>query len=222
MKYTLKDRDYFDSYRVLTDELNRKGFDYAVVGGSGIQATISDLFCKNQGTNIKDATGLEHLLRKTKDIDLTSTNSEYEFVEMFNELQALNPEISVDYINEKSRKLKINGTPVFINYQTGPADFRGLSDKFYNDCVGESEKLNLSYKNSKADVYVAKPEFLVASKLTRNDPKDIWDITSLLRTVENYSTEKFDRNKLKGYLEESGKGSYFGRFVEIEKQILEE
>jgi hypothetical protein len=84
--------------------------------------------------------------------------------------------------------------------------------------------LDLRYGNQTASVRVAAPECLIASKLTRNDPKDIWDIGALLKTMRIYRNKigKLKEAKIQDYLTRSGKSEMIGRLAEIKKQILKE
>lgn len=227
MNYTLKDGVYFNALGILTSEFERQGIDYALVGGAAIQARISDTICRRQKTNIRDAVGLEHLLRETKDFDITSNVPEETFVRYFNELQATIPNVSILPERARSKRMKIKGKEdalIHINYQTGPQDFVGLNEDFYQECIRTAQPLRLKYNGTATTVNVATPECIVTSKLTRSDPKDIWDIATLLRTMKMYKQQagKFKESKVRDYLESAGRGEIFGRFGEIKRQILKE
>jgi len=227
MHYTLKDRGYFDALKVFTDEFERQGAKYALVGGAGIQARVSDILCRALKTGISSTTGLEHLLRETKDFDITTNSPEAFFVTYFNEMQALHPHVSIQSESVRSKRMKLKGkedTSVFFNYQTGPQDLSGLDEDFYNECIETAQPINLRYNGSNLCVFVATPECLITSKLTRNDPKDIWDIATLMRVMKAHKQHsgKLRDSKIKRYLERANKGEMFGRFQEIKKQILKE
>lgn len=228
MNYTLKDRGYFESLKVLAEEFDRQKIRYALVGGTGIQARISNILCRAQKTNMNNVIGLEHLLRETKDFDLTSNASENDFVNYFNELQALCPNVSIHTSGIRSKKMKLKrkdeNTSMIINYQTGPQDLAGLNEYFYNECINTAERLNLEYGNTALSVYVATPECLITSKLTRNDPKDIWDIGALLKTMKMHKqySGKLRQKRIEEYLARANKEEMVGRIAEIKKQILKE
>jgi len=228
MNYTLIDRGYFDTLKLLTEEFDRKGIKYALVGGAGIQARISNILCKAKKTDISNAIGLEHLLRQTRDFDITSNASEDVFVNYFNELQALHPSITVNHEGIRSKRIKFRRKDgeinVLINYQTGPQDLAGLDKYFYNECINNAENLNLRYGKNGLLVSVATPECLITSKLTRNDPKDIWDIGALMKTMKMYRqySGKFRQSKVEEYLRRANKEEMIGRLAEIKKQILKE
>lgn len=230
MNYTLQDRGYFDVLKMVSDDLNEQRIHYALVGGTGVQARIADISCRAQKTSIPGALSLEHVLRPTNDLDITSTADESFFVGFFNRIQETNPTVIV--LDERPRckqivmpvKGKKEQTRVFINYQTGPQDFSGLDARFYESCLETATPLTLSYRGSQADVLVASPECLIASKLTRGDPKDVFDISTLLRTMKSYRQigGRLDQKAVVSYLERAGKGYMIGRLAEIRAQITKE
>ncbi|MEK6889835.1 MAG: nucleotidyl transferase AbiEii/AbiGii toxin family protein [Nanoarchaeota archaeon] len=231
MNYTLQNRGYFDVLKMVADDFNQEGVNYALVGGTGIQSRISDISCRAQKTTIPGTNNLEHVLRPTNDLDITSDADEEFFTGFFNRIQALNhPNVVV--LDERPRSKKIvmsikgkkDPIGVFVNYQTGPQDFSGLDTGFYSDCLETATDLILPYRGSKAQIRVATPECLVASKLTRSDPKDIFDISTLLRTMKTYRQfgGRLDENVVKAHLERAGKGYMVGRLAEIKAQITKE
>lgn len=227
MNYTLRNRGYYDVLKIIAEELESQGIEYALVGGAGVQARIADFFCKKQKTGISDAHGLEELLRETKDFDITSNASEADFIRYFNEIQALNPNVSVYHERARSKKIKFRGkeeVSVFLNYQTGVQDFIGLDEYFYAQCIETAEPIKLKYNGGGFFVKVATPECLVSSKLTRNDPKDIWDIGALMKSMKlcKPSSGKLRQGKIEMYLKRAKKEEIIGRLNEIKKQILKE
>ena len=227
MHYTLQDRGYFNALKIITDEFSRQGMPYALVGGAGTQARIANLLCRVQKTDIPNAVGLEHLLRETKDFDITSNVPEETWIGYFNELQALHPNISVTTERIRSKQLQIHGkeeATVFINYQTGPQDFSGLDESFYKECIETAEPLRLRYSGTNLSVQVATPECLITSKLTRSDPKDVWDIAALVKTMKKYRqySGKLKQDKIQEYLRRANREEIIGRYDEIKKQIIKE
>jgi len=227
MNYTIKDKRYFEVLKKVTEEFERENIDYALVGGAGIQARLANILSKNGKIDMQNLVEIDSLLRKTQDFDVTSTSSEEDFVSFFNHLQAINPNLSVFHEALRSKRIHINGrksTDVFLNYQTGPTDFAGLDDNFYNECINTADFLNLHSGNSPLGVYVAKPEYLIAPKLTRMDPKDIFDITILLKSMQKYG--RYNQislcNNVKALLDRAKKGEVFGRLEEIIGQNLKE
>lgn len=227
MNYTLRDRGYFDALKILAEEFDRREINYALVGGTGIQARISNILCRAQKTDIGNASGLEYLLRETKDFDITSNASEGVFVNYFNELQIVHPNVMIHPEGIRNKRMKVRGKEdvnIFINYQTGPQDLAGLDEYFYNECINTAENLNLRYGNTNFSVSVATPECLITSKLTRNDPKDIWDMGALMKTMKIYKqySGKLRQGRIEKYLKMANKEEMIGRIGEIKKQILKE
>jgi hypothetical protein len=227
MNYTLIDKEYFEILQKVSEQLDRQKIDYALVGGAGVQARITNILCRVNKTDASNVIGLETLLRETKDLDITTKSEEKDFVRFFNELQASNPNILVQPEALRSRKIILKGDEkvcVYLNYQTGPQDLAGLDEIFYYECIETAEDLNLRNGNFRLIASVALPEYLITSKITRNDPKDIWDIGTLLRVMKQYPSycRRFRPSKVKSMLERAGKEEMYGRLEEIRKQILKQ
>jgi len=227
MNYTLKDRGYFETLKRITEELSRHNISYALVGGAAVQTRVADVLSRANKLSIPDIPELETLLRKTKDFDITTKPLEenFSFVSFFNEFQALNPDLSIIEEGPKTKRINLSGknpVSVILNYQAGPQDLYGLDSSFYFECIDTAEELDLRYNNSRSKVRVAKPEYIITSKLTRADSKDIWDISVLLKTIEQHRnyTPKFKPSLVKFLLERAGRGEIYGRLEEIQKQIL--
>jgi len=228
--YTLQKQGYFETLNRISQELDRQGIEYALVGGAGVQARIANALSLVRRTDISNIPELEHLLRDTKDFDITSWASKEDFVKFFNVLQASNhPRLTVTPYRSGSNIVTLSGnkrrekpTEIYMNYQTGPEDFKGLDSKFYEECIDSAQPLQLWNGNEKCEVNVAKPEFLVSSKLTRYDPKDIFDIGNLLRVIwkNRGYVERFDYSLVKEILERNKKGELYSRLEEIRDQIL--
>lgn len=227
--YTLCDWEYFKLLQLVAEGLENQGIDYALVGGGAVQAHIVALFNKYEGLTISDVPEL--LLRKTKDFDITTRSSEGDLVCFLNELQAENQPLSIRpkqprrvNLTYKSRR-NVQPIVVTLNYQTGPQDFSGLSPEFYNQCLDTAEDLFLTYNNESTKVRVAAPECIVASKLTRASPKDIVDISALLRYLTHYESKgapSFNYGLVKQFLEEAGKVHCYENLTAIVSEVLKE
>ena len=227
MNYTLRDKGYFEVLRRVSEQLDKQDIDYALVGGAGVQARITDILCRFNRTDASNVIGLETLLRETKDLDITTRAEEIDFVRFFNELQASNPNIFVEPEGIRNRRIILKGgkkTQVYLNYQIEPQNLVGLDEIFYHECINTAENLILRNGNISSRVYVAVPEYLISSKITRNNPKDIWDIGALLKVMKQYPgyCKKFRPSKVKSILERVNKGEMYGRLEEIRKQILKQ
>ena len=226
--YTLRDWGYFKLLQMVAEGLESEDLKYALVGGGATQARIVDLFYRNDGLAVPNIPGVEFLLRKTKDLDITSHSDYADFVSLFNHLQAESSQrLSVNPKGNKRAVLTYNGRKssepvvVSINYQTGAQDFSGLDNRFYNECIETAEDLEIVYNNEVARVRVATPESIVTSKLTRNSPKDIVDISNLLKVIKRYSGT-FDDALVREHLRRVGKENCFEMLDQIVDEVLRE
>lgn len=227
--YTLRNQDYFDLLGRVTEGLDEEGIEYALVGGAGVQARICDIIGRARQVPIRSADELDLLLRPTGDYDITAKSTEQDFVKFFNALQAKNaPHILVEQKGKRSARIVFDGTEkiaVTANYQTGPQDFMGLDDEFYEEVIQTADMLNLAYNSHRISARVAQSEALVTSKLTRSTVKDVVDIVSLLRAINTYggqSLDTFDEEKVRSTLERAGKGEMFSELERINAQVFKE
>ncbi|MEK6940028.1 MAG: hypothetical protein AABX31_04840 [Nanoarchaeota archaeon] len=226
--YTLSDWGYFKLLQLVAESLEFQEIDYALVGGGAVQARVIEAFNKYEKITAPDVPEL--LLRKTKDFDITTHSSEGDLVHFLNLLQLENQPLSVRPKQPRRVNLLYSGrsfapVSVVLNYQIGPQDFSGLGEQFYEECLDTAEDIYLHYNNEEARVRVATPECIVASKLTRSSPKDIVDISGLLRVLARYEVKgakPFNYGLVKQYLEEAGKGHCFQNLDEIMTEVLKE
>ncbi|MDP3698022.1 MAG: hypothetical protein Q8R47_00395 [Nanoarchaeota archaeon] len=226
--YTLGDWGYFKLLQLVAEGLDFQGINYALVGGGAVQARVIEAFNKYEKITAPNVPEL--LLRKTKDFDITTHSTEGELVLFLNLLQLENEPLSIR--PKQPRRVNIfysgrNFAPVSVvlNYQIGPQDFSGLGEQFYNECLNTAEDLYLRYNNEEVRVRVATPECIIASKLTRSSPKDIVDISGLLRVLARYesrSAKPFNYELVKQYLKEAGKEHCFQNLDEIMTEVLKE
>mgnify|MGYP001591437539 CR=1 FL=1 len=168
--YNLRDWGYFKLLQLLSEGLDFQEIDYALVGGGAVQARIAHAF--NAYENMTAPEIPEPMLRRTKDFDITTHSSEGELATFLNHLQLENEPLTIRPKQPRRVVLTITGrnaapASVVLNYQTGPRDFSGLSDSFYDECLRTAEDLYLEYNNEGLMVRVATPECIIASKLTR-------------------------------------------------------
>ncbi len=227
--YTLQDWGYFKLLQLLAEGLDFNEIDYALVGGGAVQARIIDAFSKYENVKAPDVSEL--LLRKTKDFDITTQSDEGDLVYLLNFLQLENEPLSIRSKQPRRVNLSYFGRRGFspisvtLNYQTGPQDFSGLGEQFYNECIRTAEDLYLFYNNEDLRVRVATPECIVASKLTRASPKDIVDISGLLKILARYEkngAKPFNYGLVKIYLTEAEKGYCYQTLDAIVTEVLKE
>ena len=227
--YNLRDWGYFKLLQLVAEGLEFPEIDYALVGGSAIQARIANAFNVYGGITIPDIP--EPMLRRTKDFDIATQSSEGELVRFLNLLQLENEPLSIRPKQPRRVSLVyspgrgISSVSVILNYQTGPQDFSGLGDEFYGECLKTAEDISLHFNNEEARVRVATPECIIASKLTRSSHKDIVDISGLLRVLECYKekgAKPFNYGLVKLYLKEAKKEHCFQNLDVIMTEILKE
>ncbi len=221
--YTLKDKGYFNLIGELASELRGSGIRYALVGGAGIQARVCDVLSKAKNTDVSGISEID-LLRKTKDIDIASDTDDSKFTFFFNRWQAVNPNVKLGEMYGKRKNRKFRTTPcsidLILNYQTEPSDLKGLDENAFYESIDTAQPLELWYGNTAIDVYVAQPEYMVASKLTRAEEKDIYDISLMLKVFEEHSGKRIDFNRIKFILERAGKDQRYKILEEIIKGVL--
>lgn len=229
--YNLRDRGYFKLLQIVAEGLDFQEVDYALVGGSAVQVRIAHAMNSYEGMTIPDIP--EPMLRRTKDFDITTHSSEVELANFLNLLQVEHEPLTIKPTQPRRVVLTYpsgngrNTAPVSVvlNYQTGPQDFSGLSDRFYNECLNTAEELHLDYKNEGLMVRVATPECIIASKLTRYSAKDVVDISGLLRVLDSYEekgAKPFNYDLIKQYLQEARKEHCFDRLNNIATEVLKE
>lgn len=220
--YTMKDKAYFSLIGEVSEELFNHGINYALVGGAAVQARVASILSSAKQGGIGAVDELDPLIRETKDIDITSNADEGKFMYFFNEWQVKNPNIMLKSIGEKRKEIKFVTCPktidVILNYQTEPHDLKGLDENTFYECIETATPVELWYDNKRIETVVAQPEYIIASKLTRSEEKDIFDISALLKTTEKYGP-RIDFNKIKFILERASKSQKYQVLEDIIKGI---
>lgn len=175
-KYTLLDRFYFDALSSLTTELSQQGIPYVVGGGTAVQLHIAHILGGGVA-DIKGITGLDVLLRETGDVDLATLADEGRMVNVGNSLAYGSP-FAVQSLAGKRLSLRRDENVIFINYETGPADFRWLPDH-YGQIIETAEEVSARRRTSELRAFVPRLEYCLALKLLRLKPKDQIDIINL-------------------------------------------
>ncbi len=210
--YTIKDEIFMDALNIIHN--NFKDIPYAIVGGGAVQVYASSVTIKHGNLNsIKDINGLSFFLRKTGDIDLSFNYESTDIIEKFN---LIIKHSTGDYIfhNFTKRFVIQNGTHrLNLNYQLNPEDLKGISS-YYNDIINTAINIELPYKDQIINIKIARPEYLITSKLTRVKPKDQLDILLLLKTMEmdNYP---FDSEEVRSILKSINKEDNYNILLEL-------
>jgi len=212
--YTFLDREFYDAAGILHFTLKEQDVRYALVGGAGVQARIASALTADGTKPLKDVKGLPLLLRPTSDLDIATLNADQ--VKMLRAGQSINDRLKFGFdARERHLKFGVRGNkgPLFVKYELGPEDFKGLPSS-YNSIVESAEPVTLRYHKTPIEINVARPEHLVASKLTRGDHKDTIDIANLLKVL--HSTEKkFDAQEVRAILKDNDKGECFRNLEKI-------
>lgn len=219
--YTIKDTLFQEILESFSEELEREGIQYALVGGAATQARIANLLTKNGVMAINDAPGLEYLIRKTGDFDVAMDISEHNLVAFFNNYSAINAgRFSINQITNDNKSLRIakGSRYMNLNLEACPEDFKGLPNSYY-DIINTSEPVGLRRGNSNIIVNVAKPEYIVASKLTRLEEKDKLDVYNLINCMYQ-NKKKFNFEEVKNVLKENNKEKYLDYLKEVHFEIV--
>jgi len=216
-EYTILDDSFYETLSSFAEELDRNKIQYALVGGAAVQSKIASVLSKNGKMSLNDIGGLDFLVRKTGDLDIALDNiSDERLVELFNSYNALNPPNK--HLHPVTNKSLRTRKDININLETCPEDFKGLP-KSYSDIVYTSEPIVLRKGNNYAHISIAKPEYLVASKLTRLAEKDRIDIYNLIKTMHG-NKEKFGFEEVKNILKANAKEDRIDFLKEIHFEII--
>ncbi|MDM8515636.1 hypothetical protein QUF76_05505 [Desulfobacterales bacterium HSG16] len=203
--YTIADEIFMDALKVIDN--NFKDIQYAIVGGGAVQVYVSSVTMKHAGLKaVNEINGLSLMLRRTGDIDLSFDSDLAGILKLFNVIIAQKAKKYLYHSFEK-RFVMQNGMCRFnLNYQTEPEDLKDISS-YYHDIIHSAISVPLNDKNRVLNLKLARPEYLVVSKLTRIKPKDQVDIALLLKAAEldgyPFDTEEV-RSILKSVKKEEG------------------
>lgn len=210
--YTIKDEIFTDTLELIHKYFNE--IPYAIVGGGAIQIYASFAAMKDANLNsVKDLNGLSLFLRKTGDIDLSFDYDSAELIKKLNIIIEQTAGIYTFHSFSKRFVIQAGTRRLNLNYQNNPDDLKGIST-YYSDIIHTAITIEFPYKNKKIYLKIARPEYLIASKLTRNKPKDQADIVLLLKSVEmdNYP---FDSEEIRSILKSVNKGDQYNILMEL-------
>jgi len=210
--YIITDDIFMDSLNIICKYFS--DIPYAIVGGGAVQIYVAYAAIKNgQFGSIKEINGLPFILRKTGDIDISFYYDFTEIVKKFNLIIA-NAAGSYRFHSFTKRFVIQHKNKQFnLNYQTEPDDLKEIPT-YYEDIIHTAISLELPYKDEILKLKIAKPEYLVVSKLTRSRPKDQVDISLILKSAEmdDYS---FDSEEVRSILKSVGKGEDYDILMEL-------
>ncbi|MBF0118761.1 MAG: nucleotidyl transferase AbiEii/AbiGii toxin family protein [Desulfobacterales bacterium] len=187
---------------------------YAIVGGGAVQIYTSSIAIKKKVIDsIKDINGLSFMFRKTGDIDLSFLYDLSELIKTFNMIIEQYSDVYKFHSFIKRFVIQKGNHRLNLNYQTEPNDLKGIRS-YYDDIIHTAITVCLPYRNKIIEVKTAKPEYIVASKLTRIKPKDQIDIMILLKAVDmdNYP---FDSEEVRSILKSVNKEDNYSILMDI-------
>jgi len=210
--YTIVDEIFMDTLSTIYQYF--KDIPYAIVGGGAVQIYTASVIAKENHVNtVKNIHNLSFMLRRTGDIDLSFQYDPIELTKTFNliiEHASGNYQFHSFYkrfvIQQGQRRLN-------LNYQTEDSDLKGISP-YYNDIIRTAITINLLHKNEEIGIKIAKPEYLIASKLTRIKPKDQIDIVMLLNAMEK-DGYPFDSEDVRAILKSVQKQDNYPILIEL-------
>jgi len=214
--YTIQDEIFLDALEII--HTNFDEIPYAIVGGGAVQAYSTSVTIKTTGLNsVKEVNGLSLILRKTGDIDLSFNGDAAELSKKFNLIIERTSGVYCFHSFYKRFVIQEGLRRFNLNYQTEPDDLKGIAS-YYFDIIQTAMRIKLPYKNKIITVKIARPEYLIVSKLTRAKPKDQVDIMLLLKTMEadNYP---FDSEEVRSILKSVNKPEKYDILAELADSI---
>jgi len=195
--YIISDDIFMDSLGIIHE--NFSDIPYAIVGGGAVQIYVSSVAIQTANLgSVKEINGLSFILRKTGDIDLSFNYEPADLIKKFN-LIISHASCFYTFHSFTKRFVLQHGDQRFnLNYQTEPDDLKGIP-AYYHDIIDTAISLELPYKSSILQLKIARPEYLVISKLTRARPKDQIDIALILKAAE-MSEYPFDSEEVRSVL----------------------
>gem|GEM_PF-4059925 len=210
--YTITDDIFMDALEIISENFNDA--PYAIVGGGAVQVYTASVAVRHSSLNsIKEINGLSFILRKTGDIDMAFRYDAAELVKKFNGIISRSGSPYTFHCFTKRFVIQDRIRQFNLNYQTEPEDLKGISE-YYNDIIATAVTVGLPFKNSVMQLRIAKPEYLIASKLTRIKPKDQVDISMILKAAE-LDGYPFDSEEVRAILKSVHKEDKYDILAEL-------
>jgi len=197
-KYDLLNKEYFYGISALFREFSEKKIPAVLVGGAAVQAKIASL--ASNGRPLNEVQGLENLLRKTDDFDISTVATDQQVIDFLKNIDGKYDEavgnniynLKIDRMGLKKPKIIVeragendySDSLISLNIENSPRDLLRLDEKYYETIINNSETLDLENSGIKASIKVAKPEYLIAAKSLRfadRDREDIYNLTKAMK-----------------------------------------
>ena len=161
--YRIVDPACLDVMAALSRTLVGEEIPFAVAGGMGVQALLA-------------SSGLEHLLRRSGDIDVLVAADDASVVHALNVLAASHPE-PVVVQNPDAKNARVG--PMNVDWINEPTKLRGL-EHVWRASIDRARVVRVR----RLDVPVQEPEILLAAKLTgqKMRPQDEVDVAGVIQS----------------------------------------
>lgn len=210
--YTIKDEVFLDALKLIYDHF--QDVPYAIVSGGAVQVYVASVAMQAAGLDsVKAINGLSFVLRRTGDIDLSFQHDATDLIKKFNLIihEAFGTYTFHSYTKRfvmQDGKRRLN-----LNYQLEPKDLKDIPSYYY-DIIQSAISIELPYKQERLHLKLARPEYLIVSKLTRVKPKDQIDIVLLLKAME-LDEYPFDSEEVRSILKSIDKQENYDILVEL-------
>jgi hypothetical protein len=148
-----------------------EGLTYAVAGGMGVQALLAE-------------GGLDHLLRRTGDVDVVVNGGDTRVVRALNRLAAAHQRLGVVQ-NPVAKNARVG--PMNVDWINEPSRLRGMEAAF----VPSIDHAHLAHVRG-LELPIQEPEFLVAAKLTGQKirPQDELDVAGVIQSGVGFDSDR--------------------------------
>ena len=175
-----------------------EGLPFAIAGGMGVQALLANA-------------GLEHLLRRTGDVDVLVNGEDARVVRALNHLSAAEPRLTVIQ-NPNAKNARVG--PMDVDWINEPSRLRGMETQ-WAPSIEHARVVQVRGLS----VPVQQPEVLIAAKLTGQKirPQDELDIAGVLQ-----SGISLDEARLKDLVSHSTHPDPFVVYLAIKATMTED
>lgn|GEM_PF-5958069 len=198
-KYTIKNKQYFYALSAFFSELNAQQIAGCLVGGTAVQVRVAK--AKSNSNDIAiDSLNLDGLLRETDDIDVCLLDSarslDLNKLEREEERGEEVYQLILKRNGVKKPILEVHSLDdcceIKLNISYCKDDANALKD-YYAEMILSAEPLVLKNNGIAASISVARPEYIIASKLVRHNERDVQDIKKLCQLEKGIDFDKIKR-----------------------------
>ena len=214
MLYTVADAEYLFALNRFNTVMREGSVNPVLMGGAGVQALVAHYVGRGGERSIEEMMASEDLregtnLRRTNDGDFL-TVTDYDNPTLLGIVGRLAGEsiptenglydISIERRATKRPVLYVTGlngeARVMFNLLTGPGSQKRLDPKHYEAFFEQAIEVTLVNDDGTCTLYVERPEHLIANKLARGVPKDLFDTAVLVETMDETGND-LDRKEIR-------------------------